>query len=111
MEIKIITTKRKLTKSIVNQMPFRVFNDFDSFEIIGLLRNIRNKIPTVILCKHSDKGYFLTNTNFWIFDDGRHSNEVWFNGRAIVSFANNIERNTWWGKYQNAKSNTIQLYI
>lgn len=111
MEIEIIMTKKKLTKAIINQMPFRVFNDFESFKIIGLLRNVRNKIPKVILCKHIEKGYFLLNTEFWIFDDDRHLDEVWFNGRSVVSFENEKKRNMWWNKYQKARDETDQLYI
>ncbi len=111
MKIEITTTKKKLSKAIVNQMPFLVFKDFESFEIIRLLRNVRRKMPKVLLCKHVESGYFLLSTELWIFDDDRHLDEVWVNGSAIISFDNNSDRNIWWIKYQKALAETTQVYI
>ena len=111
MDIEIITTKKKLTKSIVNQMPFRVFKNFDEFEVLGLLRNIRTGVNKTLLCKHNIKGYFLLNMKYWIFDDGRYPTEVKFNGRAILSFENEQSRNDWWNTYKLIISTAKQIYI
>ena len=90
-------------------MPFRVFKEFN-FEVLGLLQNVRNQVPKVILCKHPDKGYFLLITDFDIFDNKRFT-EVLFGFKVVLNFETKSERDDWFDKYKGIINNTEQIYI
>ena len=60
MEIEIITTKKKLTKSILRQMWSVGYNDFEKAIPLGYIRNIYRDCGLHILCK-IDNEYSLLN--------------------------------------------------
>lgn len=58
MEIEIITTKKKLTKSILRQMYRLSYSDFSKAKSLGFIRCVFRPDDFYILCK-IDKNYYL----------------------------------------------------
>jgi len=63
MEIEIITTKKKITLSILKQMYQLSYSKFDSVEILGFVSVGRKNTNKSALCKYSND-YYLLNLNW-----------------------------------------------
>lgn len=71
MEIEIITTKKKLSKSIINQMPVITPKELEGIEFLGYLRNCRKGYSNVVLCKHNGV-YCLINSYAHFHECGKY---------------------------------------
>ena len=110
MEIIVRTTSKKLTKSIICQMPFYEPNSFKDVKIIGSLRNVRHKTGTVILAQYlSNLEYFLINTNLYILE--RPDTTIKFNTLPILTFDTIESRDAWFKEYKDIIEYTPQIYI
>lgn len=54
MEIEVLTTKKKLSASLIKQMPFICPEKFENISFLGGLRNVRHKDSYVILCQNNE---------------------------------------------------------
>ncbi len=59
MEIEIVTTKKKLTKSIVNQMPVATLQAVRWGEPLGYMVNARTKMYHAVLILYDSKYYVI----------------------------------------------------
>lgn len=111
MEITILTTAKKLTKSIIAQMPFIEPKSFDNIEILGGLRNVRSKSSYVILAKDLiSSQYFLLNPYLYVLEKSDDTT-IRFNALPVITFENPIQRDEWFLKYTSILRNTPQIYI
>jgi hypothetical protein len=97
MEIELITTKKKLTKSIINQMPLA--NNIDVLNdgvVVGFLLNVRKGCVKVILIKHNNEFYILLS----------HYR------KGSFKFFSEDRRDAWWKIYQaRLKEDCPQIFI
>jgi len=109
MEIEIITTKKKLSKSIVNQMREATMVSLKSGTAIGYLINVRKELHKAILIKY-DNEFFIIPTNYV---KGKASvyrkMGKWSQSRK---FETPEACNSWWSFYQARMREAInQIYV
>ncbi len=109
MEIEIITTKKKLTRSIVNQM-FRASNKIIMCgEPVGFIVNVVKNTPKAILIQHGGN-YYIMSSNY-----EKASQRVYrYSGKRIRerTFDTPEQCNLWWDRYQKVlKLASNQIYI
>jgi len=109
MEIEITTTKKKLSKSIVNQMRQASYAVLQTGKAIGYVINVRSKCHKAVLVKYKDEFYFFPadykKGDLAVYRKiGKWSSKVGFDSEA--------ECNLWWEFYQRClKEATQQIYI
>lgn len=112
MEIEIITTKKKLSKSIINQMEF-VGNDhkkFKHYKVLGYFRNIVKHVPECAIIK-TDR-YILVPLNYT-----KGSNSVYRRLKSTwtltLDLKNTQDCDIWYAQYERIKGQCVdnQIYI
>ena len=109
MEIEIITTKEKLTKSLVNQMRLPSKSVMEDGKVLGFLIGVVKDCHKAILIQH-DNNYYIISANFVKGEVtvyraiGRASQTIRFKSPAILD--------DWWRAYQKVvKAANTQMYI
>jgi hypothetical protein len=113
MEIEILTTKKKLSASIIKQLPILKYKSFGNIKPIGGLRNVLIKDSYFILCQDlSDNTYFLMHTTYYILNNREeHLNKVYCGNAVGYSFDNQQKRDEWYSEYKKIIKDTPQLFI
>ena len=109
MEIEIMTTKKKLTKSIVTQMCRASTTILKCGEPLGFIANIVKHCPKAILIKHGDN-YYTFPANYRKIEGSVYRNV----GRRLehLNFNTPKQCNLWWDRYQKViKLASNQIYI
>ena len=95
MNIKIITTEKKLSKSIINQMPILKSDLLKKSEILGLLRNVLKGMFLAILLKYCDE-YYVFPGNYKEFESCKirafYNKSTFYKFHGIMSFLLTIIR-------------------
>ena len=110
MEIELITTKKKLTKSIVNQMPLThsldIIRDGKS---IGFLLNIRKDCSKALLIQYINLYYILPGN---YINNKTSISRIVKRKEMAVKISSMKELDAWWGCYQKRlKEARTQIYI
>ena len=108
MKITIITTEKKLSKSIINQMPMEN-TDGLSGKCLGILLNCRKGYEAVLLFIGKDNTPYLMNGRIW--KDYNFNNRVNIGYRRYIAFNSMNERDVWFAKYKLILSEAKQIYI
>lgn len=109
MEIEITTTKKKLTKALINQMQYPIIGALQSGTSLGYLINIRKNSAKCILIEHNFE-YFIISA-CWIKNEdsvyrsiNKHIRTKKFKTRELCD--------EWWRLYMRLLKNaTTQIYI
>lgn len=114
MEIVIVTTKKKLTKAIINQMPLADSFAMNGGVVLGKLLNVRQGFTSVALIEHHDNHYILP-LNIKFADDNGMVARV-YQGRTLVewkTFTNKVAKDQWAIQYKKIIRACInaQIYI
>ncbi len=109
MEIKVITTKKKLSKSIINQIRRASKQVLQEGTALGYLINVRKDSYKDILIKHGDE-FFIIPANY---TKGKTSiyRKIgkWSQTRK---FESESDCNSWWNFYQARMKEAInQIYV
>ncbi len=110
MKIEIITTKKKLTKSLINQMEMGTFfylDMIDTCTIIGKLLNVRKGAKVAYLIK-AGTGYKLIKDNFYRVGTSMISTGPMGSKK---SFASDDKCDAYWQKIKDLRRNCGQIYI
>lgn len=109
MKIEIITTKKKLTKSIVNQMREAARPQLKDGTAIGYLINVREKVYKAILLKCGNE-YFIIPSNYKkgklsVYREiGKRSQNIYFESEELCD--------SWWELYQARTREAVkQIYV
>lgn len=108
MIIEIVTTKKKLNKSLINQMPIAKIEQFRNGLVLGHLIGIKKQSYLTGLIELNEEYYcFATD---WKKGNSRIYRTI---GRwaTSIDFDNDQERNDWWKCYKNAKEIAIKTHI
>lgn len=109
MEIKLLTTRKKLTRSVLNQMRRATLTVLIKGEAIGFLNNVVKNTPRAILIRH-EKDYYIISANYQKGDTSIYRRV----GRATetITFKSTQGCDIWWEDYQHMIHSTIsQIYI
>jgi len=119
MEIEIVTIKRRLTKSLVSQMPKAIDNDLALLtgEVLGHFRNVIKYEEKSILIKYDGNYYTIPMDIKWM--DESLENEPIFvvtNGYHHMTvhrtFDTSEQLEAWWTSYERVlKAATKQIYV
>jgi len=109
MQIEIITTKKKLTKSLINQMQRASLDVLKDGTSLGYIINGKKGVYSIILIEHLGLYNFIEGN--W----GKRSESV---SRQIGKYFQSIKFNTseectiWWNYYKKRLDQAInQIYI
>ena len=109
MEIEIVTTKKKLTKSLINQMRQANLNVLKCGKPLGFVIGIIKDNYKAILIEY-DSDYYVISANYTKGDTsvyrkiGRWSSKIGFETSEVC--------NEWWEAYQSVKEKAAtQIYI
>jgi hypothetical protein len=109
MEIEIITTKKKLSKSLINQMRFASVRELQLGTGLGYLINIKKNIHKLVLIKYEGE-FFIIPANYTqgatvVYRKvGRLSSKI--------EFDSIVQCNSWWSFYQARMIEAVnQIYI
>ena len=109
MEIEIVTTKKKLTKAIVNQMLESSTTELKFGSALGYFIEIRKECYKAILIKHGDK-FSIIPGNY-----EKRGRTVWRKRgkwRATRNFDSIEERDLWWEIYRKRFAEASQqIYV
>lgn len=109
MEIEVVTTKKKLTKSIVNQMYFASKKDVLTGTGLGRLVNVRKKNSVVILIRVPEGKYRLINRDYRKRENLESVDRPL---RGLITFESKEKCQEWWEHYQRILSEgSEQIYI
>lgn len=109
MEIKLKTTEKKLTKSLINQMPLANFEVVTEGKAIGWLNNVVKKAPKSLLIEY--KGLYYTipmdfkKGNVTVY---RRIGTGWTQSK---NFETEEKCNIFWKAYRKMIDNVEQIYI
>jgi hypothetical protein len=109
MEIEVLTSKKKLTKSMVSQMYRAGTNTMAGGEVLGYLVNCQKNAGTIILIKFKEE--YTTIENNWRKGELRLQRPI---GRywQTKKFSNEDDLNAWWKAYQRVLNLASQhIYI
>ena len=109
MKIKIITTEKKLTKSIINQMPVSCDITMKFGKSLGYILNVRKNMYKVALI-HYDGNYSIISMDY---KKGIKSvNRKVGKGIIYKNFESEILCDIWWENFQKILNNNLQhIYI
>jgi len=109
MEIEVVTTKRRLTKQLLNQMKQATFDAMKRGDVLGYVLNCVKGCHRAVLVKHA-REYFI------IYADWQRGTKAVF--RRIGKwtqrrdFTTDEELAKWWQAYQEASERAVeQIYI
>lgn len=108
MHIEIVTTKKKLSKSIVNQMEVFYDTRLINLKCVGLLINCRKDIPRALLLQRENGSYCIASASAYI-EDETHLHPV--NYRSWINFNTKKECDKWFEKYTSVVRGAVQIYI
>lgn len=109
MEIKIVTTKKNLTKSIISQMPFPSLNVLKHGIVHGFMLGVKKSEQKTILIEFGDEYYTISAA----WEKGNLSVYKKF-GRWSQSkkFESAVECDKWWEAYESVLAKaTVHIYI
>lgn len=110
MKIEVLKTNKKLTASMIKQMPFICPENFEKINFLGGLRNVRYKESYVILCQNDEtKEYFLMNTRYYVIE--QRDTTVRFNTLPVLTFENKQKRDEWYNEYESIIKSVKQIFI
>jgi len=111
MNIELITTKKKLTKSIVNQMQTPSAEIMLKCEVLGYVINVvKNSYKTIII-KEGEK-YFKISFNYRKWKDNSAVSYKIGRCNIIIKFNTTTKCLYWWSAYEKIKTLAInQIYI
>jgi hypothetical protein len=106
VEIEIITTKKKLTKSILQQMPTAPVDIMKVADVLGYYTD--SKLGKVALLTHNQEYYtrplsYTTNANV--------PTKVFRGVCAFVEFDNVQDRDDWWDVYTKVRGEALKTHI
>ena len=117
MKIEIMTTKRKLTKNILNQIPSATLEDMKTGTLLGFILNSRENHYKVILIKNNSK-YSVLPIHIWKkidWDSSVHKNCIYrYEPKRSVykKFESKEKRDEWFEVYRKIKILPLeQIYI
>lgn len=109
MEIEITTTKKKLTKSIINQMQTPSIFEMNEGNVLGYMIRVKKNSFKTILIEYNSK-YFVISSNW--------NQGVTMVSHKVKSWFEKIELSTpekcqaWWDAYQRVLSEAkTQIYV
>lgn len=99
MEIELLTTKKKLSKSILNQMPIATFNMdvLNNGECLGYLTNVIKGHHKVILMKRVEEYYIITTG--WKVDKYSSTGCILHGTVFRKTFESKEQRESWYKVY------------
>ncbi|NIA28832.1 MAG: hypothetical protein GWP06_02830 [Actinobacteria bacterium] len=108
MNIKIITTERKLSKSLVNQMHIASIDTVKHGIKLGYVVNVRKNMGKALLINHND--------NYTVFPMNwkKHCKSITRNvgnGSQEKKFDSADDCSKFWDAYQEILKNVQQIYI
>ena len=109
MDIEIVSTKKKLTKSLLSQMYLASLTQIKHGACLGFILNGIAKVHKIYLIKHLDEFYILpANYNKGVYSVWRRSGK----GTITTRFENEEDCHVWWDAYQKiAKKCETHIYI
>lgn len=112
MEIEIVTTEKKLTKNIVNQLPFANLKDFTDGKVLGHISNIHKECYDVVLIENNKKySYFPLN---WQQGDTTVHKAVYMKGKkwsTTIDLETKEACQTWWDTFIKIKEKAFKTQI
>lgn len=113
MEIEIITTKKKLSKALVNQMQLAGKHRLapTMYEVLGFVHNVVKNVPRCAIIKSREQ-YFLVPLNFKKLGKCV-SRPLPKHFKAHVNFDTEEECDAWWVEYEKIKRECLnnQIYL
>ena len=104
MEVEVITTKRKLTKSLISQMPYANDIVIKKGLVLGHVSNVIKGHGMIALIKY-DEEYYYTDLNWKKKED-----HVW-RYRYSITFDNPKELDEWWASYEKMRKSAVKTHI
>ena len=110
MEIEIVTTKKKLTKSIVSQMQNLSLSEIDNVNVIGFVNNIDVNSPRVLILEIDRFEYRKV---YWDWRLGTKSLYRNLKGHWIQKkeFKSEDDCRKYYNAIQEYKKQAVQIYI
>ena len=109
MKIIITTTEKKLTKSILKQMPRLPEKFFNTTDVLGIIRSVFKTGDSIVLCEAINGSYYYIETNWrkgikgMIRKDGK-----WTQLLELKSLEESYEN---YSEIVNQAKNLPQIYI
>ena len=111
MEIEIVTTKKKLTKSIVNQMLELKFKELDNATVLGFVINVSPTKGKVLILEIDRFEYRIAYCN-WKFWETTSLTRPYKNRYTTEwTFDNKEDCKKYFDAIQAFKEEAIQIYI
>lgn len=109
MEIELTTSKKRLTKSIVNQMKSASSMALKHGKTIGYVINIKKNAYKATIVKYDDEYFIISND--YVKDEITVHRRIG-SARLFRRFKTGDECDEWWENYQQRiKEATTQIYI
>ena len=108
MEIEIVTAKKKLTKSLVNQMQQATLQVLKFGEPLGYVVGVVKNTYKALLIKY-DADYYMIPMNYTKGEKTVYRKIGKWSSR--VSFETPEDCDIWWEAYQKIKEVVNQIYI
>ena len=113
MDIEIKTTKKKLSKQLISQMPSATVEVFKNGTVLGYMLNVHKIASKIMLIEHEGE-YFISPMNWETFDTKhdaitrRHPK----GGSVRKTFQTDEACINWWEAYSSALAKaTDHIYI
>ena len=109
MEIEIVTTKKKLTKSLINQMRHAPINVLKHGMVLGFVIGVIKDNYKAIIIQH--EGDYYTISAYYTKGDISVSRKIgrWFQS---IKFESAADCDDWWAAYLIVKEKAVeQIYI
>ena len=109
MELELQTTKKKITKSIINQMIIASLFVLKNGIPLGYVVNVRNGMSKAIIIKHDINYYILSATFRKLRQSVYYKKGKW---SVTTSFKSDKDCDIWWEYYSKIlKKTNNQIYI
>lgn len=112
MKIEVITTKKKLTKSIINQMPVAVEKllQYDDFKCLGFVLNCRKHSYKAFLVEIASK-YYIVHSDWQASIDQEKAYRTIDKWSQLHTFKSEQDRDKFIKTLRNMNCTAGQIYI
>jgi hypothetical protein len=110
MDVEILTSKKRLTKSIVNQMQYIRFDELKTAKLLGYVNNLDKNTSRMLLFVTEEGEY---KKAFWDWQVSGNFHVIRPNGRYTMEckFSTTHYRDMFYNMIQEAKNNAKQIYL
>ncbi len=106
MEIEIVTTKKKLTKSLLAQMPTTLVDIMKVAKVLGYYND--PKEGKLALLNHNQEYY----TRLLVYQiSEKVLDKIFQGGRQAISFDTKQDRDDWWDAYTKVREEALKTHI